>query len=91
MKTKATLILTLLALALICAPAVGDPLDGQILKFQQKPMVGTVLPDGTRYFGHDELSTAYWNPDMNGYKGTFMADDFADRFNTPVVHVTWWG
>jgi len=95
MKTKVTVILTLVALGLICAPAVGDPLRGQILKFQQKPMVGTVIPDSTgvdtRYFGHDELSTAYWNPDINGFRGTFMADDFADRFDTPVVHVTWWG
>lgn len=95
MKTKATVILTLVALALICAPAVGDPFDDQILKFQQKPMVGTIIPDstgvGTRYFGHDELSTAYWIQDIGGYKGEFMADDFADRFNTPVVHVTWWG
>lgn len=95
MKTKVTAILTLVALAVICAPAVGDPLDNQILKFQQKPMIGTPIPDSTglitRYFGHDELSTAYWIQDINGYKGTFMADDFADRFNTPVVHVTWWG
>jgi hypothetical protein len=25
------------------------------------------------------------------YRGRFMADDFADKFNTPVVHVRWWG
>jgi hypothetical protein len=25
------------------------------------------------------------------YQGRFMADDFADEFKTPVVHVKWWG
>ncbi len=95
MKDKAIVILTVVAAILICTPAFGDPFDDQIPKFQQKPMDGTPIPDSagliTKYFGHDELSTAYWNQDINGYRGEFMADDFADRFNTPVVHVTWWG
>ena len=25
------------------------------------------------------------------YQGQYMADDFADHFTTPVVHVRWWG
>ena len=57
-------------------------------------MVNTA-PGGQIYFGHDELSTAYGvgnaaSPPTN-YRGTFMADDFADKFSTPVVHLTWWG
>ena len=57
-------------------------------------MIATTVA-GQIYFGHDELSTAYGvgnaaNPPVN-YRGTFMADDFADKFTTPVVHITWWG
>jgi len=95
MKTKAIAILTVVALAVICVPAIADPLPGQILKFQQLPMYGTPIVNNqgvvTRYFGHDEASTAYLNAAGGAYSGTFMADDFADRFDTPVVHVTWWG
>ena len=73
----------------------ADPLPGRnVLKFDQEPMVATAV-QGQIYFGHDELSTAYGvsntaGPPLN-YQGTFMADDFSDNFNTPVVHVTWWG
>ena len=95
MKAKAIVILTVVALAVICVPAIADPLPGQILKFQQLPMDGTLIPDSagtiTKYYGHDEVSTAHWNPTVGGYVGTFMADDFADAFDTPVFHVTWWG
>jgi hypothetical protein len=91
----------LLTLACICSAALvathanADPLTGRdLLKFEQKPMVATPL-GGAIYFGHDELSTAYGvgtaaNPPLN-YQGRFMADDFADNFSSPVVHVTWWG
>lgn len=72
----------------------GDPLSGEIPKFAQEPMIATPVA-GQIYFGHDELSTAYGvgtaaQPPLN-YQGRFMADDFADNFNTPVVHLTWWG
>jgi len=72
----------------------ADPLPGQVLKFDQEPMVATPVA-GHIFFGHDELSTAYGvgntaNPPLN-YQGRFMADDFADKFSTPVVHLTWWG
>ncbi|MHC4994073.1 MAG: DUF7901 domain-containing protein [Planctomycetota bacterium] len=79
---------------------MADPLDGQVLKFSQQPMIKTTLTDPTGetadYFGHDELSTAWGFVDTTGvpptqYEGQFMADDFADRFKTPVVHVKWWG
>jgi hypothetical protein len=81
--------------ALVATSAQADPLAGRdLLKFEQKPMVNTAF-GGAIYFGHDELSTAYGvgntaNPPLN-YDGTFMADDFADNFSSPVVHVTWWG
>jgi hypothetical protein len=95
MRTKAIAVLTVVVLAGICLPAIADPLPGEILKFQQLPMDGTIIPssDGTitRYYGHDELSSAFLNSATGGYQGTFMADDFADKFATPVVHVTWWG
>lgn len=86
---------------LFTAGANADPLPGRdVLKFSQLPMDGTTIidPNGTvtDYFGHDELSTA-WGEDLTGtgqidiYRGRFMADDFADNFDSPVVHVKWWG
>ncbi len=82
------------AAAIFAVSAQADPLAGQVLKFDQEPMIATPLV-GHIYFGHDELSTAYGvgnaaNPPLN-YQGRFMADDFADKFSTPVVHLTWWG
>lgn len=81
--------------------AAADPLPGRdLLKFTQKPMINTVIPDvnGTvnTYMGHDELSTAYGFTQQAGqippvYQGKFMADDFADNLTSPVVHVKWWG
>jgi hypothetical protein len=94
---------TCLALAALCAffaaSASADPIVGRdLLKFSQKPMDGTAItsPNGTvqRFWGHDELSTAYSTVSATGptpYRGTFMADDFADKFNSPIVHVKWWG
>jgi hypothetical protein len=43
--------------------------------------------------GHDELSTAWVNPSGQPapFVGQFQADDFADNYNTPVVHLQWWG
>ena len=86
----------------VCLPmiAVADPIDGRdTLKFQQVPMINTTIPGPEGpvvYHGHDELSTAWGVPDVTGnfplnFQGTFMADDFADRFDLPVVHVKWWG
>jgi hypothetical protein len=84
----------------LCSILLADPIVGRdILKFSQKPMLNTPLInlDGTVgfYNGHDELSTAYAVRDavgnLLGYNGRFMADDFADRFSSPVVHVKWWG
>jgi hypothetical protein len=92
--------LTLLSASLAVVASVwADPLPGRdIPKFIQRPMDGTLLPgpQGTvqPYWGHDEFSTAYGvigaAPPVI-YQGRFMADDFADEFKTPVVHVQWWG
>jgi hypothetical protein len=80
--------------------ASADPLPGRdLLKFSQKPMVATPIPDVngtvTTYGGHDELSTAYGFGQPGAviplYQGKFMADDFADTLSSPVVHVKWWG
>ncbi len=80
--------------------AAADPLPGRdLLKFSQKPMVATPIPDVngtvTTYGGHDELSTAYGfgqpGTTIPLYQGKFMADDFADTLSSPVVHVKWWG
>ena len=98
MKSLLTRTLALLAVAalslLFATQSHADPLPGQIVKFDQSPMINTAI-NGQIYFGHDELSTAYGvgnasSPPVN-YRGTFMADDFADKFTTPVVHITWWG
>jgi hypothetical protein len=80
----------------------ADPLPGRdVLKFTQQPMFNTTLvaptiPPTTLVFnGHDEPSTAYSvlapTGAPVGYRGEFMADDFADKFASPVVHVKWWG
>ena len=94
---------SLLAFAIVAvslamaAPAVADPLVGRdVLKFAQRPMIDTVIPGSDeRFHGHDEFSTAYSVFDatgqISGYTGNYMADDFADKFTTPVVHVKWWG
>jgi len=89
----------LLVALLLVGNVAADPIPGRdILKFSQAPMDGTqiVSPNGTvqRFWGHDELSTAYSTVSATGptpYRGTFMADDFADKFNSPIVHVKWWG
>ncbi len=91
-------LLACLGATLLVAQAQADPLPGQVLKFDQSPMIATTIPAGGQiqtYYGHDELSTAYGVSTAAGppisYRGTFMADDFADKFSTPVVHITWWG
>lgn len=80
--------------------AAADPLPGRdLLKFTQKPMIATTIPDNNGavgiYQGHDELSTAYGFAQPGAvppvYQGKFMADDFADNLSSPVVHVKWWG
>ena len=81
---------------LLATHSHADPLPGQMLKFDQitDDQHGRYGGSNT-YYGHDELSTAYGvgnaaSPPVN-YRGEFMADDFADTFPTPVVHITWWG
>src|SRR5688572_22533692 len=94
----ATLALVSISL-LMGSTAAADPLPGRdVLKFSQQPLDGRPLfnPNGTedRFWGHDELSTAYSQVSATSptpYRGTFMADDFADKFTTPIVHVKWWG
>ena len=94
--------MSLLVATVLTTSVLADPLPGRdLLKFSQEPMVATQIPhlDGTVhvYQGHDELSTAYGFPQGPPptlpafYQGRFMADDFADNFNSPVVHVKWWG
>jgi hypothetical protein len=93
------LLLITTAFVLPCSQAMGDPLPGRdVLKFQQLPQIATTITNPTPigdtgvYFGHDELSTALAAPGIEGfYQGIAMADDFADNFDTPVVHVRWWG
>ncbi|MCC7204118.1 MAG: PEP-CTERM sorting domain-containing protein [Phycisphaeraceae bacterium] len=95
MKSLHVLGLCAIAAFVTASPAHADPLPGQVLKFQQNPMIATTMPSDSAeppvYYGHDELSTAYGSHVEGVYQGTFMADDFSDKFNTPVVHVRWWG
>jgi hypothetical protein len=87
------LALAALTASLLAAPAWGDPLPGEILKFQQRPQ--NITTAGLGFPGHDEISTAFGIRDTTGqligWQGRFMADDFADKFSTPVVHLRWWG
>ena len=104
-KKRVTAIVVAMAfvagIALDAGVVKADPLPGRdLLKFSQTYMDGTLIGDGsgtppTPYYGHDELSTA-WGEDfgtgtIDRYEGIFMADDFSDNFNSPVVHVKWWG
>ena len=88
--------------AVIAGPVQADPLTNEVIKFYQLPLNnGAVpIPPGAvaigapaPFPGHDELSTAYPVPptQTNNYVGTYMADDFCDYQNTPIVHVMWWG
>jgi hypothetical protein len=82
---------TILVLVVANAAGLADPLADEVLKFSQQPMIATAI-NGVTYFGHDEESTAYWG--MEGeviYNGTFMADDFADKVTSDIVHISWWG
>jgi hypothetical protein len=88
------------AVAILTSAVNADPLPGRdLLKFSQLPMLNTAVldPNGTpqTYSGHDELSTAYGfqqpGTTLTQYQGRFMADDFADKLSSPVLHVKWWG
>ncbi len=99
-KTFRPLLYSLCCVALITSQTQADPLPGRdVPKFSQKPMIATQIPNDNglldTYYGHDQLSTAYGfqgtAPGIPVYQGRFMADDFADNFSSPVVHVKWWG
>lgn len=87
-------LLAMLVIALAAVSASADPLPGRDkIKFDQQPMNQTAVV-GQIYWGHDEPSTAYAPISASSsslYRGQFMADDFADTLNTPVVHVKFWG
>jgi hypothetical protein len=98
--TYRTMLFALVVASLTATQSIADPLPGRNRpKFVQQPMINTqILNDNgvlDNYFGHDEVSTAYWfnSPQIPVpvYRGRFMADDFADTLNSPVVHVKWWG
>ncbi len=99
MKSIFQVLIVLASSAMICSSGVGlaQPLPGEVLKFDQEPMIATSMLDvyGTvqTYYGHDELSTAWAGTSTASiqYQGTYMADDFADKVSTPVVALTWWG
>ncbi len=81
----------LMLFAWVASSVIADPLPGEIRKFDQQPELNLQF-GGAIWHGHDEASNAYQtaaNPQV--YTGTFMADDFADKFSTPVVHISWWG
>jgi len=85
-------VIVLMIIGAMRSVALGDPLPGEIRKFSQRPLDGLVpIPGGPTYWGHDEVSTALRTANTAPYQGNFMADDFADKFSTPVVHVSWWG
>lgn len=93
MKANTTLIalsVTAAVVSMYTTTAQADPLPGEVLKFQQLP-INNMQAFGQLYQGHDELSTAKLDTSGQFYRGTFMADDFADNLSSPIVHVKWWG
>ena len=69
--------------------ARADFLPGEVVKFQQQPLG---LTPNSPFPGHDVTSTAYPAAGTtNVFSGTYAADDFSDKFTTPVVHVQWYG
>ena len=101
MRSTVCAILSLVgAITLIQSFASADPLPGEVLKFRQLPLNNGAIPGfldiaGAPFPGHDELSTATLTSTTAGgppvYQGTYMADDFADHFLSPIVHIRWWG
>jgi hypothetical protein len=75
----------------IGSSAWGDPLPGEVLKFQQLPLGGLLTNPASQFPGHDELSTASANAASKDFSGTFAADDFSDNVTSPIVDVQWWG
>ncbi len=97
-RLVACLVLMMALGAAISPRAVADPYPGEVLKFQQLPLNNGLTPyypdprpGGAPYYGHDELSTATRTNPNTPWQGVYMADDFADKFDTPVVHIRWWG
>jgi hypothetical protein len=98
-NTKIASVSTVLLTSLgLYGSAFADPLPGEVLKFQQLPINNMVLPSTVVpppvFQGRNEVSTAYQGVNSQGqtvWNGGFVADDFADNFNSPVVHLTWWG
>jgi hypothetical protein len=99
-KKQHLVVIAVLMTALWTSRTEADPLPGRDrLKFEQRPMIATTVPNanGTPgvYFGHDELSTGYRFPNAINptptYQGQYMADDFADKLSSPIVHLKWWG
>ena len=105
LRSIVSILTTCICMSLLAGRVLADPLPGETLKFIQMPLNGGLpvpiaLPSGAvsgapaPFPGHDELSTAYQSqtvPPAPVLSGTFMADDFSDKLNTPVVHVQWWG
>ena len=70
---------------------VLNPYAGPYLNTNGFP-IPTAATVGVPFPGHDEASTAYsTSANPTTWNGQYMADDFADKFTTPVVHVRWWG
>lgn len=95
---RLTLFFAALLATALSITAMADPWPDEVLKFQQLPLNNRLLPTyptptpgGAPYYGHDELSTAVRTNPNAPWQGTYMADDFADKFSTPVVHIRWWG
>lgn len=91
-RTKSILLTAVASLSLsglLPTSARADFLPGEVVKFQQMPLG---LSTTNAFPGHDVTSTAYpVAGTTNQYAGTYAADDFADKFTTPVVHVQWYG
>ncbi len=94
---KSRSIITILVASAMCAAlgsqVLADPLPGEVLKFQQLPLnMASVSQHGRRPLSRPRrMEHRPSDNARHGLLGEFMADDFADNFSDPVVHVRWWG
>jgi len=91
-KLTASVVTALASCLGVSSGAHADPLPGEILSSSSCRSTTRLLGgdlSGARFAQHGlSVCQPEWNARL---PGLFLADDFADKFSTPVVHLKWWG